>query len=342
MAIPDYFARNAVAIAQAISGLDEDRLSGALDKVRVGVTLGRDSEHIEGRALTDLLVRLLARLYPTLIFRAESKSAAAESARDLARRINPHVTLEGKPTIELVVGSTRLRSWASQRLYAGSTGWTATFSDNKPQSCGNSNIPFGAGVAACLAAANLFRRVFLPESALDTDVTFDTMDHNRAAGSSIPTAKMSTDLVLAGCGAIGNAAVWALSRAPMSGKITLVDHQSIDLGNLQRYVLADRVDEGSAKPAVAARFFIGALKAIPVEQDLASFLETNGHRIDHLLLALDSAQDRRAAQASLPRWITNAWSQPGDLGISTHDFLNGACVSCLYLPERALMNEDAI
>jgi len=61
-----------------------------------------------------------------------------------------------------------------------------------------------------------------------------------------------------------------------------------------------------------------------------------------MLLALDSARDRRAAQSSLPKWVANAWTQPGDLGVSTHDFVNGACVSCLYLPDQVSRNDDEI
>ena len=52
--------------------------------------------------------------------------------------------------------------------------------------------------------------------------------------------------------------------------------------------------------------------------------------------------DRRAVQASLPEWIGNAWTQPGDLGVSLHRFQAGACLSCLYLPAHATPSEDAI
>jgi hypothetical protein len=51
---------------------------------------------------------------------------------------------------------------------------------------------------------------------------------------------------------------------------------------------------------------------------------------------------KAAGASSLPEWIGNAWTQPGDLGASSHDFLNGACVDCMYLPLQALENEDAI
>ena len=75
---------------------------------------------------------------------------------------------------------------------------------------------------------------------------------------------------------------------------------------------------------------------------MAEFLEREGSRTDVLLLALDSAGDRRAAQASLPRRIANAWTQPGDLGVSVHNFSRGACVSCLYLPNSQQISEDVI
>ena len=74
----------------------------------------------------------------------------------------------------------------------------------------------------------------------------------------------------------------------------------------------------------------------------ARLLEKTHHQAENLLLALDSAKDRRAAQASLPRRIANAWTQPSDLGVSQHEFLDGACVNCLYLPEIRQRNEDDI
>jgi hypothetical protein len=61
-----------------------------------------------------------------------------------------------------------------------------------------------------------------------------------------------------------------------------------------------------------------------------------------VLVALDSAADRRTVQASLPEWIVNAWTQPGDLGVSIHGRFSGvgACLNCLYLPAGSVKNED--
>jgi hypothetical protein len=58
---------------------------------------------------------------------------------------------------------------------------------------------------------------------------------------------------------------------------------------------------------------------------------------------VDSAEDRIAIQASLPATILNAWTQPGDLGISRHfAFGRDACLTCLYLPRETQKSEDEV
>ena len=60
-------------------------------------------------------------------------------------------------------------------------------------------------------------------------------------------------------------------------------------------------------------------------------------------MALHPAAPRRAVQAPLPGWIANAWTQPGDLGLSIHPTLrSGACLACLYLPSGTVPSEDAL
>lgn len=63
-----------------------------------------------------------------------------------------------------------------------------------------------------------------------------------------------------------------------------------------------------------------------------------------MLVALDSARDRIAVQAALPRWIANAWTQPGDLGLSRHAaFGQSSCLACLYMPTTTgAINEDIL
>ena len=343
MAIPDYFQRNAVAIAQAISGLDEQRLKARLADVCIGVTIGLDAGGEEGRAMADLLVRLLGRLYPSLVVREEGKGGVGDQISALAHRINPRIDLSGQPTIEVVVGTARPRWKTARTVFAGSKSWSARLSTHDPQGCGASNNPFGAGLAACLAAADVFRYVFLPGAEqLDGECEIAVPNVGEWATDDGDVHGNVGSVVLAGAGAIGNAAAWALSRTRVEGSIEIVDHESVDLGNLQRYVLAERNDEERPKAPFVAGGFNGKLSASAHECTLAEFLQKKRHKVDNLLLALDSAKDRCAAQASLPRRVANAWTQPGDLGVSSHDFLEGACVTCLYLPDGEQKNEDQI
>ena len=97
----------------------------------------------------------------------------------------------------------------------------------------------------------------------------------------------------------------------------------MELSNLQRYVLCERGDEGSIKVEIVGKKFEGDLQALPHHGTWASFLGTEGYQWERVLVALDSARDRRAVQGSLPRWIANAWTQLGDLGVSTHSFPGG-------------------
>ena len=342
MAAPDYFQRGAVAIAQTISGLDEQRLERILSDVCVGVTIDSSSLGREGSAIIDLLIRLLARLYPTMSIRDISEGSIESEATNLAVRVNPNIDFSETATIELVVGSTSKSTSASRTIFVGSDGWAAKLSETNPQTCGNSNNPFGAGLAACLAAATVFRHIFLHSDSLNCELNVEIPIASDTDYEELEEDADIDRIVLAGAGAIGNAAMWALSRTHLHGLIEIVDHEAIDLGNLQRYVLAERADENKVKAKLLAEKCCGHMKAEPYACGLSEFLDQEGHRTDTLMLALDSANDRRVAQASLPFRIINAWTQPDDLGVSVHSFTNGGCVNCLYMPEDKHLNEDEI
>lgn len=344
MAMADYYARSALAAAQVLAGFDEQRIRETLEHERVGVRIGADAAQCpEGRTLVDLLVRLVARFYPTVVIRGEGSQDAVEHARELARRVNPSIDFASDPTVEIVVGADLSSSREWQQIFAGSLGWNAFVGTTEPLAVGRSSNPFGAGAAACFAAANLFRWVFLREdSYLDKNAAFSVLEGDTCRTKDSALTGTLGEVVLVGAGAIGNAAAWALSRVPMEGVLHIVDHQTIDLGNLQRYILAERSDDGGTKVEVVARHFTHNVQARAHALEFQNFVAAEGYVWPRMMLALDSSQDRRAAQATLPQWIANSWTQPGDLGVSSHDFLHGACVACLYLPERSLENEDAI
>ena len=261
----------------------------------------------------------------------------------MASNINPNIEASktGTATVGLSIG-VDAPTVNAPTVYAGCDGWLARVGTEGPYRTSELGNPFGAGFAACLAAANLFRFLFLPDgtSLLDADISFPP-----DAGSfpSLAASTLTDSLVLVGVGAVGNSASWALARSPLTGQIHLVDPQVVELSNLQRYVLCARSDEGGIKVDIVGKEFGGVLQAVPHKGTWASFLGANGYKWERVLVALDSAHERRAVQGSLPRWIANAWTQVGDLGVSSHSFLGqDACLACLYLPTQKSKSEDQI
>lgn len=344
MALADYYSRGALAAAQVLSGFDEDRFRSRLEKMPVGVMVEQPSSR-EGRALADLLVRLLARSYPQLAL--VGSDGTLDGLEQLAKAVNPAIDLIDEAAVGVVVGQGT--SPFETTWYAGAHGWDALVDRSKAQPTGESNNPFGPGIAACLAAANIFRRIFLPdwEQHADDELRFSGWHLDRVNG---PTDRrgdqwqLPGDAVLVGLGAIGNAALWALAKAPLVGRLHVVDPQEIELSNMQRYVLTTRADEGRAKIDLAQSLGGQALTVLPHQMPLAQFLAEQGYTWGYFLLGLDTARDRRSAQAALPRWIANAWTQPGDLGVSVHPRFgaDGACVACLYLPDERVRSEDEL
>ena len=345
MVLADYFRRDAVAISQVLQGFDTDAFIEQLDGARVAIAFGTEAATSrDGRGLLDLSVRLVARLYPSITFATvPGGESFADELIGLARSINPNIeaSMTGTPAVALAVGADAPPVDAPT-VYAGCDGWVGRVGTKCPYSTSDLGNPYGAGFAACLAAANLFRFLFLPDgtSLLDDDITFPA---DAASFPSLTEATLTDPLVLVGAGAVGNSAVWALARTPLAGDVCLVDPEAVDLSNLQRYVLCARSDEGGVKVEIAANAFEGVLQPLPHRETWASFLEANGYNWERVLVALDSARDRRAVQASLPRWIANAWTQVGDIGVSSHGFLGSdACLACLYLPTQESASEDEI
>lgn len=336
MALADYYQRSAVAISQVIQGYDEAAIRQKLDATLVEIVVSQqDARSREARNAADLLVRLVARLYPRIRILA-AHSLGGELAT-LARRINPNVDLAAKAnaTHSVVVGREGQPS-AQTCVFVGSDGWIAKVSSRRALPVGPSSNPFGAGAAACLAVGELFRSVFT-SSAEHTELNWRVLPAQLGGDASFLTEKVAP--VLVGAGAIGQGAVWALSRFDRPMSLTVVDPERVDLGNLQRYVLSERSDVGRPKVALVKRV---VPNAVSHEVDWQTFAATKGTFHPLVLTALDSAVDRRAVQSSLPKFVLNAWTQAGDLGVSGHDFVHGACLVCLYLPSTQSKNEDQI
>lgn len=354
MAIADFFSKAALAASHVLRSFDLTAFQERLEQQKPVVTLDQAALTLEGSVTAELAVNLLARLYPRIglkAFTAEAEDRVTE-LMELALSINPLIDIE--PGLEggtsyLVIGRQALNLDAPT-FYLGSDGWLAKLSSSHPTASGDSANPFGAAAAACFGAANIFRVTFadqLDQAALDEEICVSLLDyrHGAAAGNAeIPAVDLG-EAFLVGVGAIGNAATWALARTPnLQGTLHLVDPEEVELSNLQRYVLTAAPDVGVTKVDLAERH----LKRIPTGLQTVLhdrtwgyyLLERNDFSLERVAVALDSWQERIAVQASLPRWIVNAWTQQDNLGVSRHNFIDGACLACLYLPQATEKSES--
>jgi hypothetical protein len=341
MALAKYFGRASTAASQVLQGFDATDFEKLLNGLVIGIAFNDEACSSEGRASLDLLIRLVARLYPTICFLPAGEEAGmrARSLGSLARSINGQITIarRGSCAIShcLVVGST-IPQVSCPKLFLGSDGWIAKFSAEQPVGSGDSGNMFGAGAAACIAASNLFRLIFRDQiggATVDRDVAFSLFDYapGSCANPSLAGTTVVDDLFLLGLGAIGHGAVWALACVPhLQGKLEVVDAEQLDQGNLQRYVLALERDIGRSKVQLVRRY-LKAQNGLMVEGRSAKWQTLPAVRsMQHVAIALDTAADRIAVQGALPRWTINSWTQRGDLGVSHHSFEGEmACLACL-------------
>jgi len=356
MSLANFFDKAALGASSILKNFDRQIFADVLETRTVGVFFDPEAAHIfEAKISLELIINLLARLYPRLAIVA-SPGPARDFRLELiriAREINPQIEiLESLSHIAIcvVVGNT-IPTTSGVVVYAGSRGWIARMSTQGPVSSGNSANPFGASAAGCIAVANVFRYLFsdqLENAALDKLVSLSLIDQDpRAQNPTNPTLKNINlgETHLVGIGAIGNGAVWVLRRARMlEGVLHLIDHESVELSNLQRYALATQSDLGAAKVGMASTKWQSDIVVKAHELRWDAYLEQRGDwNLERVAVAVDSASDRCAVQSSLPRVIANAWTRGSNLGISRHRFLGQqACLMCLYLPEGKTKNEDEL
>lgn len=345
MALANFFDKTALGSAQVLAGFDRTEFEKTLLGNPVEIVFDKNGwSSSEGSMTLDLLTRLLARLYPSLVFRNPDGTGCdfLKKLEQLAMSINPKIKLdEGSGTVIVVVGNIAQNMKGRPVFYLGSKNWTSFFSIKGPVTSHDFINSFGAGAAACFGAANVFREIFKKQllyGHVDTDFTMSMFSFKKNGNPDedpILNSCAITDTTLAGVGAVGNAFLWTLSNLDAAGNLDIVDHQQVDLSNLQRYVLTDQTSITKDKVEYVTEFFKSSRLTFTKKpftwQEYVQ--ERNNWQLQRVAVAVDSVEDRIAIQGALPQKIFNAWTQPEALGVSRHlHFLDDPCLVCLYLP----------
>jgi hypothetical protein len=337
--IPRFFARVHAAVGRHLA-VDSATLAKRLDNVSVAVQCGRAPAQ-SAAWINELLVNQLARLYPRLCLCGDDTTC--DGLGQIALAINPQIELSNDPAKSTVLVSTTGGA-PDKALVVGAHGWSAILGDSDVAGSATEPNPFAAGAAAALAASAVFRRILLNDESAWGPTALDLMSFGSDAPSTRALRPLDLgQLLVAGVGAVGNAAIWALSRHPhITGHALVIDPEDVELSNLQRYVLTTDNDVGRAKTELAKlalsrtgldiEVVRGRLGEIDVPRD-----------IKNTIVTVDNVRGRRVAQALLPRLVVSGWTSESGLGCSWHDFQNGAaCLSCMYYPSGPAPSQTEI
>lgn len=312
--------------------VSRETLLEALGGTVVAVVCGKEGTQND-IWIAELSVNLAARLYPALDIRGPD--AQVSRLRDLAKQINPRIDFPDTATPERLTISVGAAVSAKEGIHPTATGWVARAGYELRSIAGPSN-PYASATAASIACAELFRRTFL-QAEPSREISVSLLDYGSEAGSAMELPDVDLGPVLfAGVGAVGNAALWTLARhAGLKGRLYLVDGESIERSNLQRYVLASDRDVGKVKVKLAEKALSGTtLEIEPSQNTLELFAKSHAElKIPTIAVSVDNVDSRRTAQGLLPKVVVNGWTGNQALGASWHVFgREAACLACLYQP----------
>ncbi len=358
MALPNFFPRAAQSLRQALRVSNLEFLPQRLEQSPVALVFDDESLAMANTSDTlHLAANLLARLYPKIAVlhqggRSDGRTLQ-EELREQIRAINPDVELLVTPEgtrAALCLGHASVSDGI--RIGIQSDSWNLEVGVGQPVSVLQGAVPnpFSAAAAACFGVAEVFHAVFGDVFPPEPNSSGARADHYVLSlldytGTPSPQEGLPPihfeDLSLVGLGAVGNAVVWTLGHIPnLTGKVHVIDHEDVELSNLQRYVLTDQNSVEKPKTEIAKSILEGSgLEVFAFCQKFGDYVRDHrpDNKFETIAISVDNIPDRLAAQAVLPRLIMNAWTSEEDagwLGVSRHWFggPNG-CLACVYLPK---------
>lgn len=287
------------------------------------------------------------------IFELRPRVGLARAAARLMRNVREipreadvaHHAKRGPYRRGIVIGA-QLQGDIDEPVYIDACGWVASVgpvaSALAPQRDGAFN-PFGCLVAAALGSAELAKGLFraLDDSAererfapFPSTVVWDLWSHGDDAQSKGPALPPDLDLgdaAIAGLGALGSAAVYALAHVEGAvGSLELVDTDTLSVTNLERVLTATGEHVGWSKTGLARRALRETGLESHVIRDQYGAEPPAAARASTLLVGVDSGDSRRAIARYLPEAVYNGGTQGSEILVSRHVRFDGACLECLY------------
>lgn len=253
------------------------------------------------------------------------------------------------PSVTIIFGKDE-KNDVKNPIYVGSTGWSSYISTKKP--CKWPTLPPNA-ISALYTGGLVVGEVFkylLSEISSDkiSHLEYDLITHGKenqpVVEPSLPESIHFEDLTIVGCGAIGQALVYALKASTrLFGSITLVDNDKLEQSNEQRYIGAFEEHRGMLKIKLISQWLtqinpgLSILQAPLKYEEFARLGKPLGHEV---VAAVDNAKTRINIQAGLPKVLWNVWTDTSQntlrYGAGYHTFEGPyQCAACGYYPTKS-------
>ncbi len=228
---------------------------------------------------------------------------------------------------------------AGWRVYGD--GWCGGITKAAIHEESKSGLPFGPYIAACFAAAEVFKQMRVRREHYSPSEGFYDAWNLQPSGAFVANGPAALcdrllECTLAGVGAVGNAFLHTMLACPslqLTATLADNDKKGLDATNLNRYVLFGKNELGKLKPDATSALLNSSRMRLTPWNDAAENLPTLSSRV---LSAVDKNTSREGIQFRYPARIFSA---------STSDLraevlrcgppAKGACLRC-YNPPEAL------
>lgn len=184
-------------------------------------------------------------------------------------------------SVSFVIDSAGWQAYAGKELIARST---------KEEE----NI-IGPAFAACLGVADAFKVASgQPDGTRVRSLGLSLWDLSlRPSSDRIPLPKTIDlgNVLLIGAGSVGSAIVYLLRMLPITGRITVIDHDLVEIENLNRSPLFGINDDAEHKVAVCQRYLANHVSIDPFPVKYDEFIDQKGRKPGAIDLILPEANE---------------------------------------------------
>lgn len=251
----------------------------------------------------------------------------------------------------IVLGEIDKNIETNATIYVDGSGWISRIARDDPPAIQRvqDDNPLGPIVAACLAVMEAFKTVnHLLDDQLTAEITYDVFQHEVRDDATLgvhpflqPTIDLGT-VQMVGVGSVGSATLRFLARLPVTGSIQLIDHDEVELVNLNRSPLFEAAHalEGIPKVKVASEFLKRYGLDVSAYDITYERFESEDAIPPDLTLPLANEQGVRSQiQHNRPPLMLHATTSGADVTVRRNIPIDEACLLCHFPPDSPEVDE---